>query len=124
MDANAVGLGKTEIQHGDLPSTVYHAHILPFSIVPGTIEEPTVGPLLNCSIVVLTIGFCTQANRSSMRWQVISEFSGLSLDELIGNNADGPTNGIALDYMLHRWLGNLSLCFEITLQASITQNYL
>ncbi|KAG8928237.1 hypothetical protein FRC00_001834, partial [Tulasnella sp. 408] len=42
VHADAVGAGNTEIQNGDIPSTVYYAHILPFSLVPGSKEEPAV----------------------------------------------------------------------------------
>lgn len=117
VDDKSVGDGKTQAQNNDSPTMVDNAHILPFSLVPASTEAPAVGRILDCNAIVLTINASKQIDRSSTVWQVISAFSGISLDELNGNNINRPENGIALDHMVHRWFGELSLCFEATAQV-------
>lgn len=66
-------------------------------------------------------GYYSNDNPSILRhhqtgaiWHEISAYSSIPLDELTGGNIDRPENCIALDHLLYKWFGNLSLWFEPT----------
>ncbi|KIO31730.1 hypothetical protein M407DRAFT_124227 [Tulasnella calospora MUT 4182] len=100
VDSKSAATGKTELQHGEHFAAVDNAHILPYSLIPASKEEPAI-------------------DRSSTIWQVINAFSGISLDDLNGNNINRPENGITLEHSMHQFFGSLSICFEPTIQPDI-----
>ncbi|KIO27070.1 hypothetical protein M407DRAFT_243438 [Tulasnella calospora MUT 4182] len=95
-DFDSFNKGMTTRTDGETYGDVQNAHILPFSLVPGPDAKQT------------------KIEKSASVWQVIETFSGIRLDEFNENLINRPENGIALDSIIHRAFGQLSLCFVAT----------